>query len=453
MSDAPLFLGGLAVPAYFVGAAALGALSMGHEYTGRTLNLLLSLPARRSRLLANKLAVLAMMQLALGGVAYTLVFGDARLPQTARDTASLVPALCGLFVAPWLTMVCRSAIGGAVFAMALPGTLLVMGELIGTSLYGQGSGMQAFRLTFVWLGTLALCVVGAVLGWWTFMRLEVIDGPAEHLSFARLLQSSASTQSTARVTRRHPIVLLVTKELHLQQLPVAIAVIFVLIWIAVVGGTTWAAHPAYGSAIIALTILYGGLLPLVIGASASAGERQMGTLEWQVMQPISASKQWWIKVGIVLGLSMTLALGLPMLLMYFADLARVTGAGPFGEREWWIVMPVMLLASGSLYVSSLSSSTLWALVMSVPAALGPWIFLNVTMDWFRISWFPAATRNPTVLTLLLVTGFIAIVLRFAFTNHRSADRPDGRVWTQIVLLAASVTAGVMTVALEQAVRR
>jgi len=48
--DAPMFLGGISVPAYFLGTAALGALSIGHEYTGRTLSLLLSLPARRERL-------------------------------------------------------------------------------------------------------------------------------------------------------------------------------------------------------------------------------------------------------------------------------------------------------------------------------------------------------------------------------------------------------------------
>ena len=462
IASAPFFLGGLAVPAYLVATAALGSLSMGHEYGGRTLSLLFSLPAARSRLLANKLAVLATMQLALGGVAYTLVLGDPRLPQTAREAAAIVPALCGLFVAPWLTMACRSAIGGAVFALAIPGTLLVVGELIGTAVYGQGSDMEMFRLIFVWVGTLAVCLVGAVMGWLAFMRLEVIEGPVDHVNFARLFGGSTLEGSGNQMTRRTPIVLLVQKELHLQQLPLAVAVIFVLMSIVATWGTRWAANPVHGSAIFALTALYGGLLPLIIGASASAGERQMGTLEWQVTQPISTSTQWWIKVGVVLGLSMALALGLPMLLMKLGDLTSVAGTGPFMRRDWWVVTFVMLLASGSLYVSSLSSTALWALVMSVPATVAVATFLQFL--WFRVGsetfsiarrlavqlTAPRSLGSPdtplwvfNALTWLFVAGFIAIALRFALENHRSADRVPRRVWVQLLVLAAFATCGVV----------
>ena len=72
----PGIFGGVSVAAYVLGAAALGALSIGHEYTGRTLDLLLTLPARRERLLLFKLGALAAMLLALWVVAGTLVFRD-----------------------------------------------------------------------------------------------------------------------------------------------------------------------------------------------------------------------------------------------------------------------------------------------------------------------------------------------------------------------------------------
>jgi hypothetical protein len=80
--DSPRELAGISVPAYFIAMAALGALSIGHEYTGRTVSLLLSLPVQRKHLLAIKLLVLAVMLLALWFVGDTVVFGDARLPQT-----------------------------------------------------------------------------------------------------------------------------------------------------------------------------------------------------------------------------------------------------------------------------------------------------------------------------------------------------------------------------------
>ncbi|HET9467163.1 MAG TPA: ABC transporter permease subunit, partial [Vicinamibacterales bacterium] len=44
---------------YFAGAAALGAMALGRDYTDGTLSLTLSLPVRRERLLIVKQAVLA----------------------------------------------------------------------------------------------------------------------------------------------------------------------------------------------------------------------------------------------------------------------------------------------------------------------------------------------------------------------------------------------------------
>ena len=61
----PALFGPLAMIAYLVGTVALGALSIGHEYTGRTLGLLLTLPARRERLRREKLGALAVMLLTL----------------------------------------------------------------------------------------------------------------------------------------------------------------------------------------------------------------------------------------------------------------------------------------------------------------------------------------------------------------------------------------------------
>ncbi len=446
-ADAPRFLGALSVPAYFLGAAALGALSMGHQYTDRTLSLLLSLPARRERLFAVKLGVLAAMLLTLWAVAYTLVFGDARMPQADKTIVSLVPVLCGLFLAPWLTMVCRNPLGGAVFTLTIPGILVVAGELLGVAQYGYGSVMEAFRMAFVWFGTLGLCVVGAVASWKMFVRLEAIDGRGQDVSLPRWLPSR-STTSPASI-RRHPAWLLVKKEMRLQQLSFALAPLYALSYLCAAWLPLVISDSLYWTALTSSAILHAALLSLVIGSTASAAERQSGTLEWQILMPIAASKQFAVKAGVAVSLAIVLGLCLPTGLFHLTRLVRSHGpAWPFGTALGPIAV-ITLLTSGSLYVSSLCRSGLWALVMSVPAALGAWIFLNVTMDLFGISWL-APTRIPTVLTLLLITGVIAILLRFAFTNHRSADRPAGRVWKQIILLAAFVTAAVMTVAIVQA---
>lgn len=453
VADAPRFLGGLSVPAYFLGAAALGAFSIGHEYTDRTLSLLLTMPARRERLFAIKLGVLAAMLLPLWFVAHTLVFGDSRLPQASRDMAALLPLLCSLFLAPWLTMACRNPIGGAVFALAIPGMLLVAGELIGVRMYGRGSGMQAFRLTFASFATIGLCAIGAVMGWRMFLRLEAIEGPGQDVGLPQWLRLSNSTSRAApHFTRRNPLWLLVKKELRLHQLPLLVAGLYVLGWLGVTLVTTFDSIPAYGDTLAAFTLPYALLLPMLIGSSASARERQIGTLEWQVLLPMAAWKQWAVKVSVLFGLSLVLALGLPTVLVSVTRL--IWGIDPVSPLRPGaaLVAFIILLTSGSLYVSSLCRSGLSAVVMPLPATLGAWIFLNVMMDWAGVGWF-LASRVPTVLVPLLVTGFIAIVLRFAFTNHRSADRPAARVWRQAIVMAAFVTAGVIMAAALQAFHR
>ena len=65
---------GLVIPVYFLGSIALGALSMGHEYSGGTLTLLLSQPRRREYLFLLKMGVLALLLLVLSAVARIALF-------------------------------------------------------------------------------------------------------------------------------------------------------------------------------------------------------------------------------------------------------------------------------------------------------------------------------------------------------------------------------------------
>ena len=466
--DAPRFLGGISIPAYFFGTAALGALSIGHEYTGRTLSLFLSLPARRERLLAVKLGVLAATLLILWYVASSLVFGIARAPRAEQQMAALLPALCGLFVAPWLTMACRNPIAGTVFTLTIPGVLLVAGELIGIAKYGHGPVMEAFRMAFVWYGTLGFCAIGGVMSWFLFKRLEAIHGPGQDMRLPHWLRSgNAARAAAAQLTKYNPVWLLVKKELRLQQLPLVLAALYALVWTTAAWSTTLVSDSGYSYALGTATVLYAGLLSMLVGSSASAGERQIGTLEWQVLLPIAAWKQWAVKVGVVWGLAMLLALGLPAALLSVSRLIRVNAAS-FPQMEP-ATIAVTLLATGSLYVSSLCRSGLWALLMSIPAVVGSAMFLQLAFEWLGNPAYAAARRlasgmtpilrrpvyfmPPRTLTLLLIVGFIAIVLRFALTNHRSADRAARRVWTQVILMAAFVAAGVITGAAWQAFRR
>ena len=467
IANAPMWLGGLSVPAYFLGTAALGGLSIGHEYSDRTLSQLLTLPVRRERLFAIKLGVLAVMLLTLWAAAAALVFGDSRLSDESSDMAALLPVLYGLFLAPWLTMACRNPIGGAVFALAVPGVLLVVGELIGISLYGYGVVTEDFRVAFASVGTIGLCAVGAVMGWWTFIRLQAIEGPGQDVHLPKWLRTVGAS-APASLTRRHPFRLLVKKEFSLQQLPLVIAAFYLLAWLVAEGLTSLVSDVEYRHTFAALTLPYGLLLAILIGSSGSAAERQIGTLEWQVLLPMAAWKQWAVKVAVVFSLAMALALGLPLALLYFGGVvAPASTASLMAARSATTI--VILATTVSLYVSSLSRSSLRALVLSIPVMFGAQLFLQLVV--FRIggATYTAARRFLTGMTrtfgvqayfvpqqaamVMLIAGFLIMALRFAYSNHHSAERPGRSVAAQVMLMAAFVTITVAVAAVWAAARR
>lgn len=447
--------------AYFLGMSALGALSIGHEYSHRTLPVLLSQPARRAVLLLVKLGVLLVMLLTLRAVAGAVLFAPSgsfnglgsRPPEPELVLAVLwLPVLCGQFVAPWLTMLCRSSIAGAVFTMSLPGVLASAGALlVWTSKYGFDATSPPlaweFHFAFLWKGTLALCAVAAVMTWRTFKRLEAIDGPGPDVRLPHWLVWWTPTRTAAPAfSKRHPLWLLAKKELRLQQMTLIVAGVYVLGWL-----TVTSLRPYFVSDVLSIfffvTTFYSLLVSLLIGSLASAEERQFGTLEWQMLVPMATWKQWALKVGVALGLAMLLALILPALLASLNPPAGVNFPGPSQIVRLRFTVPVTLLTVGSLYVSSLATSGLWALLVSLTAMFGAVLLLpnssgstvfaalvrSGLVPFVGVSW--TDQRFMRVLAVLLVAGFLAIVLRFALANHRSADRAAGRVWQQAILIA------------------
>ena len=91
---------------------------MGHEYSGGTLSLLLSQPRRREHIYLLKLGVLVLLLLSLALCAHGPSASAPHLGSRARAGLVVVlPLLCGLFIAPWLTMLCRNPLAGMVFTV------------------------------------------------------------------------------------------------------------------------------------------------------------------------------------------------------------------------------------------------------------------------------------------------------------------------------------------------
>lgn len=353
----------LGVPLYFIAVAGLGAYSMGHEYTYGTLGSLLALPVPRWREWLTKLGVLIPMLVVLamlGGRFLELDPGDHAL----GATLFWLPAVAALFIAPWLTMLARSPLAGAVFTIGIVGGSMALGEWVGFYRYGFSHGADAFRLmlTFMWWMVGGLSVVSSIAGWLTFSRLQVADSHARDLQL--LSNSAAAPRSASRVRARRPMTALVVKELRLQQLALVVAATYtagnlVIIYLG-------HAVPALYNVFELLVALYVTMLPTLVGSLAAAEERQFRTHDTQVLLPVSVSRQWLVKSATAIGLTMIMALLLPAALARLLP-AYVLHLGPNGLITASTVVLVLGCLGVSLYVSSLAPSGLAALMYSIGA--------------------------------------------------------------------------------------
>jgi len=426
MLASPLLAGGYfrgaGILAYTVGAASLGALAFGHEFSSGTMQSLLALPRSRRATASIKIAVLLVSLLLLALAGHLVTFRPlGAVPADESTFLFWLPLATAVGLAPWLTLSLRSATAGMAFSLAMPGFMFTGALLTWLATRGFTPVPQSFVFRVGWVGTLLVSSAGVFLGWRAFQRLEV-DGGSE-LGWWRWRRADPAPRLPLHARRFHPLWLLVRKELELQRMTFIIAgayLVGVMIVILI--------RPVPDDAVQGVTLLYVAFLPSMPGALASAEEHQLGTIEWQMTLPMASWKQWIVKVGVVLGVAGFLALGLPGALGLLPDRVLLARLG----------VAVLMLAAGSLYVSSASHSSLWALLtaifaMVVAAALAARVALSL---------YPQPANLPSVgLRLIMTVAVAGAVLTLAKRNHqtvRAAGWPVGRQ------AAAAVTCAVCT---------
>jgi hypothetical protein len=380
-----------------------------------------------------------------------LLFHDvlqlAASPHT-EPSMLVMAAACGLFVAPCLTMLCRSTLAAVVFTIAIPGLLATGADVVGGLIYGlqNAAAIDHFKLVVFWRGMFLICAVSAVAGWRMFLRLEVIEGHGPHVELPDSLRRDVASADT-RPRPRHPVWALLGKELHLHQMAFVAAAIYVLFWLAML----WLERSTPNSPslpLIPLTIFYGVVLSLLVGAMSSAEERQMGTLDWQLLLPVPAWKQWMVKTGAAFALALLLCVGLPLLLHGLGPAREATP--PYLWRS--LFAAVVLLTAGSMWVSTLCKSGVAALVASFPTVFATMLLGRTILDADLLNvrlWHAAGARasyasaGDAIFTMLptFAVGLVALLLWLAFGNHRSADRRVARGFKQALAIASYITVG------------
>ena len=380
-------------------AALLAAMSMGNEFQQRTFALLLSQPCPRRDLWREKLLVLG----ALAGTVASALFLSWRIAGPERyfhgTALPLVLSLwryqphdmvmAGVFFlavvcsAPLWTLVARSIIGGMVFSLA--GALLLLGtvhlgveRIVGPRFPDR---IPDSVYAMAWLIT-GLIYSGCCLlaGWRKFARLELKDAA---LGESAILSTATPRQSRwwnwLRIRPKGRLRNMVRKELRLQKPIFVAAAVFSLCWLTAAGlrwlGVGRDNMDFNGGALWGALMAVYVPLALALAASISLGEeRTLGLALWHLTLPVTARRQWLVKLAVSAAVAIGLGLVLPGLLALatlpearagLGSIAQDGRASDFLEGVLAIATPLWLFFVLSFWAATLLGNTMRAVLTAV----------------------------------------------------------------------------------------
>ncbi len=389
------------------GCLMMGAATFGSEFEQRTIGGLLGQPVSRGKVYREKLAALGGMLFLVGAVyAMRAAWVNSAWSRTSDWLVFLWVPVFVFCSAPLFSLLTRSTLAGLVFTLTTPFfvALSVMLTLeMSYRVWYPGTEMP--EVWFWWLmgiGTPAYLIGTSWLGWRVFRGLEIRDGGAGGRSSTSL--HPLSLPMDALLGRLSPSMggagRLLRKELRLHVVPWLVAGLMVVLWalwMIVRRTTTDEGLRSTLNEVPTLTAfmgIFGALIVVATGAASVAEERELGTLEWQLTQPVSVRRQWWTKVAVVGVLSVVLGVILPAVLVFLGFDRERLGA-TFGDVPpvacWAFAGIFLLVGATSVYASSFSRNTMTAVAaaVAVGAVLGGMAYaIGVSMF---TSWDEAVT--------------------------------------------------------------
>jgi hypothetical protein len=384
-------LSDLAVMLHCVGCLWMGATVFGSEFEHRTLGPLLTQPISRKRIFWEKLGILSVLSL----VVYGNTMASLERVQGSVDWVILAvaPALA-VSTGPLFSLLGRSTLAGMVFTATAPMLFLLLSAIVSGSIQSgmpvlsdpptaeQLKAIEPYNQALFlwgdfqpWLRGLYLAA-GPMLGWLWFRSLSWQDGAA----VAR--PPSGSARSRAVLTRLIRILVpgasatahLIRKEIRLHAIPWMIAALTTGLWVLWMIARRLVPEGDLKDGLneFSPVTVIGGMLGVVALVTAGAGsvaeERALGTLDWQVTQPVTGRRQWWIKSLVAVVTGLVTGLLIPATLL-------AVGFGPERwEKEGLAIelLPTASFATAvglalalSLYASSIARNTMRAVGLTV----------------------------------------------------------------------------------------
>jgi hypothetical protein len=479
------FLIDVALFGFFGGIALLAAMSFGTEFQQRTLPLWLSQPLSRARMWREKMLALAaavasvLLLLCLSQAIGNLItiqwssrYGEALPPlkDILLTSACILATVCS---SGFWTFIARSTIGGMVFNIAGQFLVALVTMFILEKAFGSEAEIpERFVVGLIPVVGLLYSALFLWLGRRQFAQMELRDVSfGENVMRAETSISKAGWLDWLRCRPTGSLLNLKRKELRLLKPVFTIAAVFTFCWFVTLG--LMLLQPARQSLFEGILNVLTGvavvLLSLLAGSVSLGDEKSLGPTAWHLTLPVSARRQWLVKLGMSFAVGATLALLLPLVLSWIA--AAKVNVGLYallnGEDSGSQLI-VILAMSGlifllSFWAATLSTNTVRAamtaifglVTLGLCVAAGTWgasrigglqtVLLTKLVVWLQLplDYFFGLLSETAGWWLLALTGgvFLSVVLAQSLAQFRCAQSQ------KFILLKYSIFLAVLTIAL------
>ena len=367
------FLVGFAGVAFVAGVLVLSALPVGFELHDRTLLLLFSQPADRTRLWNEKLRAATLSVLAL-----TIVHGvvSAATDHLSRPEAFLyavfaVTAICSV---GYHTLAARSVLVGIASAIATPFAIVLPVHLF--VYYVLGVHVQLSEeetIALIIIGCTAYSAFSLWFGRRQFTTFELKDAGIPR---GAQIPESLVPRKLTEIVRAQPsgaIANLIRKEVCLQKPVFLVSAIFAAGWLLTLA--VMILYPAWQSHCVA--VLHGltgtqiVLMVILTGCVSLGDDKALGTAAWHLTLPASARRQWFVKLLVAAATAVAMAVVLPTLLATLTLFKARVGLLALRPHEGIrFVIPGTIVFVMSFWSASLVTNTVRAALTMILTSVG-----------------------------------------------------------------------------------
>ncbi|MDR3675687.1 MAG: hypothetical protein P4N24_09370 [Acidobacteriota bacterium] len=407
--------------AFFLGIPLLAALSYGNEFQHQTFSLLLSQPVSRREIWWEKLVAMLLL-VALALLVFVLSSATHLIWEVTESFEYAGAWTIGIVAsATFWTLLSRSTVGGVILNITVHAFAILL-----WSYWSSGTPSGSADTTFASLIALIFwCYVGVMLwlGWRQLARLQATGTMAgDDLIVAGPDVMPRAFAAWFRCRPRGATLNLIRKELRLLRPVWLFSLLSALGWTALTAVELLHQRKpadAFPVASLVVGVSCAVIIAILAGSMSLGEEKTSGRHAWHMTLPVSAWRQWLVKLLTALFVGVVCAGLLPLLLLGGGRLllgARFLGVD--ADFPWFWLCAMLLLCAASFWCACAASGTvsavLWLFPMLIAIPLAPaaaaWIVDKY--EWRLMTCGVAHSSN-----FRLAVGLANVTYRFASTFH------------------------------------